>query len=78
MYSIYCLQLLSGKLPAGVQENGYFLHMENAMMSHEGQYTCVVTNSAGEDKKDFYVTVQGWFVAACGTLSFFTTTAARV
>lgn len=29
------------------------------MLSHEGQYTCVVTNSAGEDKRDFHVTIQG-------------------
>ncbi|XP_055367591.1 hemicentin-1 [Betta splendens] len=51
-------QLLSGTLPAGIQESGHFLHIENAMLPHEGQYTCVVTNSAGEDKKDFHVTIQ--------------------
>ncbi|XP_072244443.1 hemicentin-1 [Leuresthes tenuis] len=44
-------QLLTGK-------SGYFLHIKNAMLSHEGQYTCVVTNSAGEDKRDFRVTIQ--------------------
>lgn len=31
------------------------------MLIHEGQYTCVVTNSAGEDKRDFRVTIQGAF-----------------
>lgn len=37
------------------------------MLVHEGQYTCVVTNSAGEDKRDFHVTIQGAF-AEIGTL----------
>ncbi len=35
------------------------LLIENAMLSHEGQYTCVVTNSAGEDKRDFHLIIQG-------------------
>ncbi|XP_067377843.1 hemicentin-1 isoform X1 [Channa argus] len=51
-------QLLSESFHAGIQESGYFLHIENAMLSHEGQYTCVVTNSAGEDKRDFHVIIQ--------------------
>lgn len=53
------LQLLTGHNHAGIQESGPHLLIQNAMMSHEGQYTCVVTNSAGEDKKDFRITVQG-------------------
>uniref|UniRef100_A0A3P8SNR4 Uncharacterized protein n=1 Tax=Amphiprion percula TaxID=161767 RepID=A0A3P8SNR4_AMPPE len=51
-------QLLTGNVHAGIQESSHFLHIENAMLSHEGQYTCVVTNSAGEDKRDFHVTIQ--------------------
>ncbi|KAM9858177.1 hemicentin-1 [Aulostomus maculatus] len=51
-------QLLTGNLHAGIQENDHFLHIENATLSHEGQYTCVVTNSAGEDKRYFHVTIQ--------------------
>ncbi|KAM3610982.1 uncharacterized protein V6R79_011806 [Siganus canaliculatus] len=51
-------QLLTGNVHAGIKESGHLLHIENAMLSHEGQYTCVVTNSAGEDKKDFHVTIQ--------------------
>ncbi|XP_062273055.1 hemicentin-1 [Scomber scombrus] len=50
-------QVLTGNFHAGIQESGYFLHIENAMLSHEGQYTCVVTNSAGEDKRDFHVSI---------------------
>ncbi|XP_029295180.1 LOW QUALITY PROTEIN: hemicentin-1 [Cottoperca gobio] len=51
-------QLLTGNFHAGLNERGYTLLIEDAMMSHEGQYTCVVTNSAGEDKRDFRVTIQ--------------------
>ncbi|XP_061842088.1 hemicentin-1 [Nerophis lumbriciformis] len=51
-------QLLTGNNHVGIQEHGYFLHLENAMLSHEGQYTCVVTNSAGEDKRYFHVAIQ--------------------
>lgn len=57
----FCLQLLTGNFHAGIQESGHSLLIENAMLSHEGQYTCVVTNSAGEDKRDFRVTIQGVF-----------------
>ncbi|KAM9391508.1 hemicentin-1 [Pholidichthys leucotaenia] len=51
-------QMLTGTMHVGIQENGHLLLIENAMLSHEGQYTCVVTNPAGEDKRDFHVTIQ--------------------
>ncbi|XP_074526683.1 hemicentin-1 [Halichoeres trimaculatus] len=51
-------QLLKGNIHAGLRVSGQLLEIESAMMSHEGQYTCVVTNSAGEDKRDFHVTIQ--------------------
>ncbi|XP_077571540.1 hemicentin-1 [Stigmatopora nigra] len=51
-------QLLTGNTHLGITENGAFLHLENAMLSHEGRYTCVVTNSAGEDKRYFHVNIQ--------------------
>ncbi|TRY54403.1 hypothetical protein DNTS_023681 [Danionella cerebrum] len=51
-------QLLNGNTHAGLRVNSHMLHIENALMSHEGQYTCVVTNSAGEDKRDFHLTIQ--------------------
>ncbi|KAA8592798.1 hypothetical protein FQN60_018253 [Etheostoma spectabile] len=47
-------KLLIGNFHAGIQMRGHSLLIENAMLSHEGQYTCVVTNSAGEDKRDFH------------------------
>ncbi|XP_030621020.1 hemicentin-1 [Chanos chanos] len=51
-------QLLKGNFHTGLRVSGHLLHVENAMLSHEGHYTCVVTNTAGEDKRDFHVTVQ--------------------
>ncbi|CAL8251670.1 unnamed protein product [Boreogadus saida] len=51
-------QLLHGNLQDGSHGNGHVLRIENATLAHEGQYTCVVTNTAGEDKKDFHVTIQ--------------------
>ncbi|XP_041856289.1 hemicentin-1 [Melanotaenia boesemani] len=51
-------QLLNGNSHAGIQERGHILHIENAMLSHEGQYTCVVTNSAGEATRDFHIKIQ--------------------
>ncbi|TWW61140.1 Hemicentin-1 [Takifugu flavidus] len=51
-------QLLTGSVHTGIQELGHSLLIENTMLVHEGQYTCVVTNSAGEDKRDFHVTIQ--------------------
>ncbi|XP_019908484.3 hemicentin-1 isoform X2 [Esox lucius] len=51
-------KLLSRMSHIGVREDGHLLHIDHAMLSHEGQYTCVVTNTAGEDKRDFHVTVQ--------------------
>jgi len=47
------------------------LHFENAMLSHEGEYTCVVTNSAGEDKRDFHLTIQGQSKLYTDTQFFF-------
>lgn len=49
-----------------MKEHGYSLHIENAMLSHEGQYACMVSNSAGEDKREFRVTVQGVFSEISG------------
>nr|XP_046206515.1 hemicentin-1-like [Oncorhynchus gorbuscha] len=49
--------LLTRNSHTGIRESGQFLHIDHAILSHEGQYTCVVTNTAGEDKRDFYVTI---------------------
>ncbi|XP_012721740.2 hemicentin-1 [Fundulus heteroclitus] len=51
-------QVLTGNYQAGIQQSGHLLHIENARLAHEGQYTCVVSNSAGEDKRDFHISIQ--------------------
>ncbi|KAJ3604124.1 hypothetical protein NHX12_028865 [Muraenolepis orangiensis] len=51
-------QLLHGNVQEGSHGNSHVLRIENTTLSHEGQYTCVVTNTAGEDKRDFHVTIQ--------------------
>ncbi|KAG9354594.1 hypothetical protein JZ751_001307, partial [Albula glossodonta] len=49
---------LVGDAHVGIRADSHVLHIEHALLSHEGQYTCVVSNAAGEDKRDFHVTVQ--------------------
>ncbi|XP_072563615.1 hemicentin-1 [Paramormyrops kingsleyae] len=51
-------QPLGDHTPTGVRVEGHLLHIENAVRTHEGRYTCVVSNAAGEEKRDFHVTVQ--------------------
>ncbi|XP_056379622.1 hemicentin-1 isoform X2 [Hyla sarda] len=41
-----------------VQIDGYKLHVDEAELSDTGRYTCVASNIAGEDEKDFDVIVQ--------------------
>lgn len=67
---IHVLQLLNGNTHSGLSVNSHMLHVDNAMLSHEGQYTCVVTNSAGEDKRDFHLTIQGQWQLYKDTLLF--------
>lgn len=71
-YIIHVPQLLNGNTHTGLRVNSHMLHLENAMLSHEGQYTCVVTNSAGEDKRDFHLTIQGQCKLYTEKVQFFT------
>ncbi|KAG9483371.1 hypothetical protein GDO78_009341 [Eleutherodactylus coqui] len=41
-----------------LQINEYKLHVDKAQLSDTGRYTCVASNAAGEDEKDFDVIVQ--------------------
>ncbi|KAL2092656.1 hypothetical protein ACEWY4_012454 [Coilia grayii] len=51
-------QLVEGGSHPGLRAEGHLLHLNSATLEHQGQYTCVVTNTAGEDKRDFHITIQ--------------------
>lgn len=42
-----------------ITASGRIVQVERARVSDTGRYTCVATNVAGEDEKDFDVNVQG-------------------
>lgn len=42
-----------------ITASGRMVQVEHARVSDTGRYTCVATNIAGEDEKDFDVNVQG-------------------
>ncbi|KAG2469776.1 HMCN2 protein, partial [Polypterus senegalus] len=52
-------QILKSDNRTHIEKGGQLLRIQNSHLSDEGQYTCVASNEAGEDKKDFVVYVQG-------------------
>lgn len=42
-----------------ITANGGIVQIKHAQVSDTGRYTCVATNVAGEDEKDFDVNIQG-------------------
>ncbi|XP_069039515.1 hemicentin-1 isoform X2 [Lepisosteus oculatus] len=51
-------QLLKNDSHVEIGERGRVLWIQKALLSHEGQYTCVASSEAGEDRKDVHVSVQ--------------------
>lgn len=45
---------------------GRTLRLSPAGTAHEGHYTCVVTNAAGEARKDFHLSVLGEYLLGFG------------
>uniref|UniRef100_A0A8C9R6U4 Hemicentin-1 n=1 Tax=Scleropages formosus TaxID=113540 RepID=A0A8C9R6U4_SCLFO len=51
-------QLLKGDGHVTITANGRIVQIKHAQVSDTGRYTCVATNIAGEDEKDFDVNIQ--------------------
>ncbi|XP_055516059.1 hemicentin-1-like [Leucoraja erinacea] len=51
-------QLLAGTEHLQILDNGRILQIKHTKVSDTGRYTCVATNIAGEDEKDFHVNIQ--------------------
>ncbi|KAG8447614.1 hypothetical protein GDO86_014935 [Hymenochirus boettgeri] len=51
-------KLLESSDGTQIQRDGQELQIQPIRVSDSGRYTCVATNVAGEDEKDFYVNVQ--------------------
>eukprot|EP00061_Rhincodon_typus_P018023 g47007.t1 len=51
-------QLLTGTEHLQILDKGHVLQIKYTRVSDTGRYTCVATNIAGEDEKDFHVNIQ--------------------
>ncbi|XP_067825529.1 hemicentin-1-like [Heptranchias perlo] len=51
-------QLLAGTEHFQILDEGHVLQIKHTRVSDTGRYTCVATNVAGEDEKDFHVNIQ--------------------
>ena len=56
---IFPPQILRADEHVSITANGRIVQIRHAQVSDTGRYTCVATNIAGEDEKDFDVNIQG-------------------
>lgn len=52
-------QILQSDEHVSITASGRIVQIRHAQVSDTGRYTCVATNVAGEDEKDFDVNIQG-------------------
>lgn len=57
--STLLLQILQADHHVSITANGRIVQIKHAQVSDTGRYTCIATNIAGEDEKDFDVNIQG-------------------
>jgi len=55
----FSLQILKADGHLSITANGRIVQIKHTQVSDTGRYTCVATNIAGEDEKDFDVNIQG-------------------
>lgn len=53
------VQLLESSSSMQITGDGHLLQIHPIRVTDSGRYTCVATNVAGEDEREFYVNVQG-------------------
>ena len=61
-------QILRADDHVSITANSRIVQIKHAQVSDTGRYTCVATNIAGEDEKDFDVNIQGelgWLMLMC-------------
>lgn len=61
LVSHICLspQILQADDHVSITASGRIVQIKHAQVSDTGRYTCIATNIAGEDEKDFDVNIQG-------------------
>ena len=52
-------QVLQADDHVSIKASGRIVQIAHAQVSDTGRYTCIATNIAGEDEKDFDVNIQG-------------------
>lgn len=52
-------QILQADDHVSITASGRIVQIKHAQVSDTGRYTCIATNIAGEDEKDFDVNIQG-------------------
>lgn len=56
---LFVPQILHSDDHVSITANGRIAQIKHAQVSDTGRYTCIATNIAGEDEKDFDVNIQG-------------------
>lgn len=68
---LFSPQILRADDHVSITANGRIVQIKHAQVSDTGRYTCVATNIAGEDEKDFDVNIQGELGWLLSKLSLF-------
>lgn len=58
-HACFSPQVLQADDHVSITASGRIVQIKHAQVSDTGRYTCIATNIAGEDEKDFDVNIQG-------------------